>query len=156
MIAFAYGPMPAAAPVAPEGFKASGQAWSCGYDAPIRYDAENKPGQKVLTRIAWSNGDQFYTEEKPWHGRSGGGLIDIPSGKLIGVCEAYTGRGASSRESVMNDPNRKGVYHSAARIRGYLRSKGMAWVFGEGTEPPSAPQKQGIPHVVPQCLPGRG
>lgn len=105
-----YGPLPHVAPVAPAGFR-PGLCLSGGFD-DMQF-----PGQWRTTHIIPDRGDGYtYTVEPPWHGRSGGGLIDANTGYLVGVCSGYTG--AHSRDDRMRG---KGVYASHASILAFLR-----------------------------------
>lgn len=70
-------------PVAPPGH-APGALWSCGYDEmrwPITVRAATVVGRRPGLTV---------TREPPWHGRSGGGLIDVEHRVLVGVVSAYT------------------------------------------------------------------
>ncbi len=70
-------------PVAKEGFRPGKNLWSCGYDE-MRW-----PITKKRATILFSQGTTTYTEERPWHGRSGGGLSDGDARLLIGVVQGY-------------------------------------------------------------------
>jgi hypothetical protein len=70
-------------PVAPEGFKPGRNLYSAGYDNmawPITMKAAT---------VLLSQGDTTFTREKPWHGRSGGGLCDVDARVLTGVVQGY-------------------------------------------------------------------
>ena len=70
-------------PVAPKGFQPGRNVASAGYDNmhwPIT--------QKAAT-IVGSGDNWTFTREKPWHGRSGGGLFDLDAKRLIGVVNGY-------------------------------------------------------------------
>jgi hypothetical protein len=85
--------------------------------------AGHKPGQLVSIghdRMAWpvtiqaatflcSAGNTTYTREKPWHGRSGGGLIDVQGRVLIGVVQGYEVGGGD-----------RGLYVSLEAVRVFL------------------------------------
>lgn len=70
-------------PVAEPGFKPGPQIVSLGYD-DMRWPITAK-----AATILFSLGNTTFTQEKPWHGRSGGGLIDVQARKLIGVVQGY-------------------------------------------------------------------
>lgn len=70
-------------PTAPAGHEAGHLLWSCGYDNG------RWPVTRQLVTILASRGWTTFTREKPWHGRSGGGLIDGRARVLIGVVQAY-------------------------------------------------------------------
>lgn len=76
------GPVDYCCPVAPPGHRA-GNLLSVGYD-------EMQVPAKVLpTHIVSLSPQVTYTRERPWHGRSGGALIDADAGYLIGVVQGY-------------------------------------------------------------------
>lgn len=90
-------------PVAKKGFKPSKNIRSLGYDSmawPVAH--------KAVT-ILLSEGDTTYTREKPWHGRSGGALVDADAGVLIGVVQGYE-----------LWPNERGLYVSHDAILRFL------------------------------------
>jgi len=94
-------------PVAPEGFKPGRNLYSAGYDNmawPITMKAAT---------ILISQGDTTYTKEKPWHGRSGGGLCDLDAKVLIGVVQGYE----------VPPWGRRGVYVSHQAVLRFLRSQ---------------------------------
>lgn len=70
-------------PVAPRGHR-PGRCVTVGYDEmkwPVTCRAATVFKSDRLTQ---------WTHEPPWHGRSGGGLIDVDGRYLIGVVQAYT------------------------------------------------------------------
>lgn len=78
-------------PVAPKGHVPSKRIRSLGYDDmkwPVTHHVASILSTGPMTT---------FTREKPWHGRSGGGLIDVEHRVLIGVVQGYeigkTGRG---------------------------------------------------------------
>lgn len=81
-----YGPWPYVVRIAPTGFEPTGSAWSCGYDGGTDYYRGQRPAKKVSAHVAGSDGNRFEVRPAPIPGRSGGGLIDRPSGYLIGIC----------------------------------------------------------------------
>ncbi len=64
---------------------------------------------KKPATLLGTQGDTTFTVERPWHGRSGGGLIDVDARRLVGVVQGYEigGRG-------------RGVYISHAAILRFL------------------------------------
>lgn len=105
-----YGPLPHISPVAPSGFQ-PGPCLSGGFD-DMKF-----PGEYRLANIIERSPDgYYYTREAPWHGRSGGGLIDARTGYLVGVCSGYTGQ--HSRNEAARG---KGVYAGLPSILAFLR-----------------------------------
>ncbi len=90
-------------PVAKRGHRPGKNIWSLGYDN-MRW-----PITKKRADILFSRGDTTYTVQKPWHGRSGGGLIDVDHRVLIGVVQGY---------EVF--PNNRGLYVSHDAIVRFL------------------------------------
>lgn len=84
LLEMAAGPLPYCCPIAPAGHR-PGRLLSCGYDE-MTYPALQRPAT-----LLDSDATQTRTRERPWHGRSGGGLIDLDSGTLVGVVSGYTG-----------------------------------------------------------------
>ena len=128
------GPLPYVSPVAPVGFKPR-DCWSCGYDE-MKTPAKVRPATVVAT---W--GGTYKTDTRPWHGRSGGGLIDKEKGYLVGVCSAYTG--PSNRAEVMRGEN--GIYVSLPAIQRFLaKAKVMKGdtIPDERPEPKFSPFRQ--------------
>lgn len=75
-------PMPFVSPVALE-IRSNRRLISVGFDN-MRWPATNKSAT-----ILRHEGSQALTREKPWHGRSGGGLLDADTGELVGVVSGY-------------------------------------------------------------------
>ncbi len=109
-------------PVAKPGHKPSRHIQSLGYDE-MKWPITNKSAT-----ILFSQGDTTYTAEKPWHGRSGGGLIDVDSKCLIGVVQGYE-----------VSPTARGLYISHDAI---LRFLVKHWPV----QPRSPPQPNPVPH----------
>jgi hypothetical protein len=96
------GPVDYCCPVAAPGHR-PGNLLSVGYD-------EMQVPAKVLpAHIVSLSGQVTYTRERPWHGRSGGGLIDADAGTLIGVVQGYE----------LSGP-RRGIYVSHQAILRFL------------------------------------
>lgn len=104
-----YGPLPNVAPIAPAGFSPS-VCMSAGFDDMAF------PGKWLPTHIVSRSGGYYYTREAPWHGRSGGGLIDARTGYLVGVCSGYTGQHSRNERA-----RGEGVYASLPSILAFLK-----------------------------------
>lgn len=76
----------------------------------IGYDNQTWPMTVRKATIVHSSGDTTYTVEKPWHGRSGGGLFDVDSRVLIGVVQGYE-----------VDRGGRGLYVSHAAVLRFLQ-----------------------------------
>ena len=101
LVEMSVGPLSNVAPVAPTNHR-SGRTTSVGYDEM------RMPAQRIPTTILGVQGDTTFTRERPWHGRSGGGLID-DSGYLVGVVQGYEIR-----------PGGRGLYVSHQAILQFL------------------------------------
>ena len=124
-----YGPLPFVTPLAPRHFQ-PGECISVGYDEMLR---------TVTVRpaiIVTKNGNWEFTDRRPWHGRSGGALIDLKSGYLVGICSGYTG----PRNNVEIDPGGGlGVYAELNSILDFLHQvKGVQ--IDEKTPPAPSPR----------------
>lgn len=102
LIEVGYGPMPYVCGVAPLGTRI-GTCLSVGYDA-MKASAVAARATPVTT-----GGGITFTREKPWHGRSGGALIDSTTGKLMGIVQGYE-----------VGPGGRGMYTSHAALYGFL------------------------------------
>jgi hypothetical protein len=67
------------------------------------------PPMRVPTHILSTAGDTTFTREAPWHGRSGGALIDIKNKYVIGVVSGYE-----------TDYPRRGIYVSSETVANFL------------------------------------
>ena len=119
------GPLPFVAPVAPSGHAPGSQLLSVGFDE-MRWPATRKTarlwrGQPGETDVALN-----HTVERPWHGRSGGALLDLDTGYLIGVVSGYEVSG-----------QRRGIYASHAAILRFLSAVGGGSVHGRDKYPAS-------------------
>jgi hypothetical protein len=76
------GPLDYVCPVAPAGHR-PGRCLSVGYDEM------RLPARQATATLLGSDRGITFTREMPWHGRSGGGLIDLDAGYLIGVVQGY-------------------------------------------------------------------
>jgi hypothetical protein len=114
------GPLPYVCAVAPQGYR-PGECISVGYDNM------RLPPQKRPAHIASQSGPTTFTRERPWHGRSGGALIDRSRGYLVGVVSGYS--------------STRGVYASHSAVLSFLaRSRD-----GRGQPLPVAPGRQQSP-----------
>jgi len=104
------GPLAYVAPVAPAGHQPR-LAISAGYDDMTW------PATVRLATILRTGARDTMTRERPWHGRSGGGLIDAETGYLIGVVSGYTG--PKNRQEVY--PGSTGVYVSHEAVLRFLQ-----------------------------------
>jgi hypothetical protein len=124
-------------PVAPAGHQPGNNLLSAGYDE-MRW-----PVTQQRATLLESLGQTTFTRERPWHGRSGGGLIDVDSHVLIGVVQGYEvgGRG-------------RGVYVSHAAVLTFVARHLPSDRPGELR--PSRPRSPGY-LVPPSCpYPGGG
>jgi hypothetical protein len=109
-----FGPVPYVTPVAPATSKPR-ECWSVGFDE-MRIPPQCRPA-KILRQ----EGNRYITDSRPWHGRSGGALIDKQSGYLVGVVSAYTG--PSNHQEY--DPRGNGIYVSLSAIHRFLANAGV-------------------------------
>lgn len=120
------GPLPYVCHVADPGTRPGRNVLSAGYDDM------KMPATVRTATITGTSGTTTWTRERPWHGRSGGALIDADAGRLIGVVQGYTG--PKSRAEVV--PGANGMYVSHATIINFMRKAG----FRFGNEQPTLPQ----------------
>lgn len=153
LLEMGYGPLPYVAPVAPAGHRAN-QLISAGYDE-MKVIAGVRPTVRPAT-ILTTNSGWTYTRERPWHGRSGGALLDRDTGHLIGVVSGYTG--PQTRQETY--PGAHGVFVSHAAVLRFLglsrrteedsRLSPQNWMQPPGVCPP-----EGCPDEFgPQPAPG--
>lgn len=115
------GPFPWVAPVASPGHR-PGRLLSVGYDEM------RLPPQVRTATLLGSAGNRAYTREQPWHGRSGGALLDQDLGQLVGVVHGYEcdpARFPGDRPRFVPGRHR-GLYVSHAAILTFLRDPGTA------------------------------
>ncbi|MCI0380325.1 MAG: serine protease [Gemmataceae bacterium] len=106
-------------PVAARGHAPSKNLRSLGYDNMAW------PVTSVPVSLLFSEGNTTFTREKPWHGRSGGGLIDLAGPCLIGVVQGYE-----------IWPNQRGLYVSHEAVLRFLEPH---WPDAPRAPPPAAP-----------------
>jgi len=121
LIELADGPLPWVCPVAPRGHVPSRTTLSVGYD-DMKWPATQRTAT-ILTALT-------PTRERPWHGRSGGALID-QAGLLVGVCHGYTG--PPTRQEVVRGG--QGLYVSHGTIVQFLDGAGYGWLAGAASPP---------------------
>lgn len=109
------GPVPYVSPVAPVGYQTDPDCWSCGFDE-MSFPLHARPAK--IVRIV---GTRTETDARPWHGRSGGGLIEKKGGYLVGVCSAYSG--PKNHAEYMRGET--GIYVSLPAIHKFLRQAGV-------------------------------
>lgn len=137
-------PLPYCCPVAQAGHKAS-KLLSVGYDE-MRTPMQVRPATIIRDSPTMTN-----TRERPWQGRSGGGLIDAETGQLIGIVSGFTlpqGRGGVDRRAESPQeiyPGSEGRYTSLQAIHAFL-----------GNQQPAQPdwqqqrrENQGAPYRQP-------
>lgn len=92
-------------PVAPPGYRPSQQLLTAGYDE-MKWPVTTRPA--TILKV---EGQTTWTVQPPWHGRSGGGLLDAEGRYLVGVVQAYTGQ-----------PSRpdKGLHASHASVLAFM------------------------------------
>jgi Trypsin-like peptidase domain len=132
------GPLDFAAAVAPQGHVPGRRLLSVGYDE-MRVPARERPATILV-----NTGSITFTRERPWHGRSGGALLDLDSGYLIGVVSGYEVTG-----------QRRGIYVAHAAILRFLDrwQRGIAPLAGD-TLREHQPLSGGFSTPLPFCLPG--
>lgn len=103
------------------GILPSPNSWckSVGYDE-MRSRAINEWHRVLVTR-----GNETLTDQRPWHGRSGGALIN-QQGRLVGVVSGYENNGA-----------RRGIYVSQTTIWRF-----MGWSATQLKAPPKATESR--------------
>src|SRR5262249_10426916 len=133
------GPLDYVAPVAAAGHVPGRRLLSVGYD-DMRLPATERPATLLL-----SAGCLTFTRERPWHGRSGGALLDLDAGCLIGVGAGYERTG-----------QRRGMYVAHAAILDFLsrRQRGSAPQPHPGG-PEGRPLNGGFSAPLPFCPPGK-
>lgn len=86
-----------------------GRCYSVGYDNMKLPDPGKPP--VYTANVITTQGQTTYTVEKPWHGRSGGALIDQQTNRLVGVVQGYE-----------NGPGGRGMYVSHRAILRFIES----------------------------------
>lgn len=156
LIEMTAGPLPYYCPVAPRGFRA-GVCWSVGFD---EMKADHIEPSHILGPLAkvTIGGHRFchcttLTAEPPWHGRSGGALIDQASGRLVGVVQGYTAdglppwlRGEQRKAWVMR--HSRGLYVDLNTIHAFLDGRASV------PTPPSCPCPPGCCPLGGECPDG--
>ncbi len=136
------GPLEFVAKVAPPGHDPRGhQILSCGFDE-MKFPMHQEPAT-----ILRDDGHIWWTKEMPWHGRSGGGLLDMTSGCLIGVVSGYDLPHPGYR-SHPNDPACHGMYVDLRSIHTFLTRYNSG---GASSTPQPKPLSQPL---IPRPCPG--
>lgn len=169
LIVMQAGPLPYVCPVAQPGHR-PGRLLSCGYDN-LKWPSQKKEthllaGDRMTFGSSYAsaavedgvdyfsdftvltargeNPDAFtLTRELPWHGRSGGGLIDVDNGVLIGVVSGY--RGASPKTWSEVKPGACGVYSSHNAVISFLRKNAPEALTASGQQQPQGMQQYAPP-----------
>jgi hypothetical protein len=102
------GPLPYAAPVAAREYGYGRNVVSAGYD-----HMEGETVAHVTILAVGSDRGTTYTRERPIPGRSGGGLLDLDNGRLVGVVQGYELAG-----------QRRGMYVSLSSVLAFLGKQG--------------------------------
>jgi hypothetical protein len=105
LLVLASGPVDFVCPVAPHHHRPGPHLLSVGYDEM------RMPPVQLPAHIVMQTTDITFTAEAPWHGRSGGALIDLDRGSLIGVVSGYETNG-----------RRRGMYVSHDTICQFLEA----------------------------------
>jgi hypothetical protein len=128
------GPLDFVCQPAPDGFEpGSHRLLSVGYDEM------RLPAMQVPTHILFTDLGTTWTREMPWHGRSGGALIDLEAGYLVGVVSGYETAGAH-----------RGIYVSQAVICDFLHRCEKGQGFADHRRPM---QPQPFPPMPNGCGP---
>lgn len=117
MLEVADGPVLHCAPAAGPGYRPGPKLLSVGYDDM------KLPATRRQATILRTDRDVTWTREPPWHGRSGGALLDLETGQLIGVVSGY-----------VHARNGPGVYASQQAVARFLERCG--WRSPSGSTPP--------------------
>jgi hypothetical protein len=79
----------------------------------VGYDEMRVPSTKQACTLLFTSQGIFFTRERPWHGRSGGALLDLDTGFVVGVVSGYE-----------TSPPYAGIYVSQTAIRQFLERQG--------------------------------
>jgi len=134
--------LPYCVPVAPASAQPPQRCLSVGYD-----ELQLPPQMRPVTILERDDGGgRTLTRERPWHGRSGGALIDEQNGWLVGVVSGYTG--PRSRQEVVGGAH--GIYASHKAVVAFLRRNGYE-PDGAGVLPSGwAPQQRQYDYRGPE------
>ena len=120
------GPVPGALPIRPDLFEPPAPVLSLGCDnAEYPWMWEGN--------IIGTQADSWVTDVQPWHGRSGGPLID-QQGYVVGICSAYSGN--------------RGVFCHLKHLHRACDMAGVSWLYGAERQPEPEPPCPGP--VCPQ------
>lgn len=129
------GPLPYVCRVAPAGFRAS-LSVSVGYDE-MKWPAKQRQAHALTASLL--------TTERPWHGRSGGALIDQRTGYLVGVVSGYSG--PRTKQEIVRGAN--GIYAGPEEIVAAIRS----WASAAGVDPSPVLGETSGPQAAPGADP---
>jgi hypothetical protein len=104
----------------------------------VGYDEMRQPATQRPVTILRVDADITWTREPPWHGRSGGALLDLESGQLIGVVSGY-----------VSYPRGPGIYVSHAAIERFLKQRG--WYSPSARSPPPPSLTPDLWPLAPVC-----
>lgn len=121
-------------PIAPKGHRPGRYILSAGYD-DMKWPITNQWCTLLGADTLW-----LYTREKPWHGRSGGGLFDYEAKVLIGVISAYE-----------NPPGSRGIYANHESILRFM-AKFTSRMEQTPRTPPTPPRSQKFTLKEEPCL----
>jgi hypothetical protein len=122
------GPLPYVCPVPTAAeYRIFDDLISAGYD-------EMKPRTVRPALIVAVDDLWIYTQQKPWHGRSGGGLIDRRSNMLLGIVSRYEAMPGAAPGQVGN----RGVYASRKSILAFLNQRAGAGASAPPANPHAA------------------
>jgi hypothetical protein len=123
--------LPYVAPLPPAGHKLGPQLLSVGFDKQqLMSDLGDGLGTRRMATPVRQDQGRLLTEEKPWHGRSGGAILDGPF--LVGVVSAYQGLPAKGIDPKTGkqievrqeyDGRNRGIYVNLDTIRAFLAAK---------------------------------
>lgn len=130
-----YGPVHTVVPIAPRNHKISQECLSMGFDS-MQY-----PAQVRNAKIMKTDSTLFWTDARPWHGRSGGALIERSTGYLVGVCHAYTG----PKNHAEFHQNSNGLYINHAQVYNFLIRANVL------SDTPIAKESQGFKGLQQGC-----
>jgi hypothetical protein len=112
LVEMSVGPLPYWCQVAPRGTQ-PGVCFSVGFD-----NGKMPPQVRTANIIGTDPWGRTVTREPPWHGRSGGALIDQRTGYLVGVVHGYD-------QASPDSPPRNGLYVSHQAVLSFLARNGI-------------------------------
>lgn len=128
------GPFPVI-PLAPLGHRLGSEIVSCGYDEMKWQDG---PLLRRATVLGVNSGI-IWTKEIPWHGRSGGPLVDVKAACVVGVVQGYEVGVGPGGQKAYGD----GMYIATARVQAFVAK------YTRGTGQSLTPQRYGPELAAP-------